>query len=90
MMSLAVSVCLSMGAFGGVGRGLVSLCLVLCVFMMSLAVSVLMFLAVSVCLSMGAWWGWARSCLSVSGVMVESWMERLIRFHNFDGLFDRF
>ena len=36
-------------AFGGVGRGLVSLCVVFCVFMMSLAVSV--------CLSRRFWWG---------------------------------
>lgn len=37
---LSVFVCLNMLAFGGVGHGLVSLCLVFCVFMMSLAVSV--------------------------------------------------
>ena len=36
MMSLRVSVCLGISASGGVELGLVSLCLVLCVFMMSL------------------------------------------------------
>ena len=49
---VSVSVCLLVlctGAFGGVARVLVSLCLVLCVFMMSLVVLV--------CLSMGAFDG---------------------------------
>ena len=35
-----VSVCLSMCTSGGVGRSLVSLCFVLCVFMMSLVVAI--------------------------------------------------
>lgn len=49
-----------MGAFGGAARSLVSLCLVLCVFMTSLAVSV--------CLAWAHLTGLEWSCLSVSGV----------------------
>ena len=56
MMALSVLVCLNMLAFGGVGRGLVSLCLVFCVFMMSLAVSVSLSIgAFGVVLSLCVW-----------------------------------
>ena len=44
-----------MGAFGGVGRGLVSLCLVLCVFMMFLCVVMGASGGVGMVLSFYAW-----------------------------------
>ena len=62
-LSLFVAVPVSMGVFGGVGGGLVSLGLVCCVFMMSLAVSVRLkmgaFGGVGIALSLCVW-GYVR------------------------------